>query len=90
MGVLKRKEERTETVTVRVPGSVKAELDRLREESDAAGFDLNATLSEAVIRMTRQVSEELRRVAGKSNGAQRPGRMNGLDRTAGVGDSKAV
>ena len=90
MGVLKRKEERTETVTVRVPGSVKAELDRLREESDAAGFDLNATLSEAVIRMTRQVSEELRRVAGKSNGVQRPGRMNGLDRTAGVGDSKAV
>jgi len=44
MGVLKRKEERTETVTVRVPGSVKAELDRLREETAAAGFDLNATL----------------------------------------------
>jgi hypothetical protein len=50
MGVLKRKEERSETVTVRVPGSMKAELDRLREETAAAGFDPNATLSEAVIR----------------------------------------
>jgi hypothetical protein len=39
MGILKRKDERTETVTVRVPASVKAELDRLREETGAAGFD---------------------------------------------------
>ena len=48
MGVLRKKEEPTETVTVRVPSRVKAELDRLREETGAAGFDLNATLSEAV------------------------------------------
>jgi hypothetical protein len=89
MGVLKRKEERTETVTVRVPGSVKAELDRLREESAAAGFDLNATLSEAVIRMTKQVREELHQVAGKANGASRPGRMNGFA-AAAVGDGKVV
>ncbi len=89
MGVLKRKEERSETVTVRVPGSVKAELDRLREETAAAGFDLNATLSEAVIRMTKQVREELHQVAGKANGARRPGRINGLA-AAAVGEGKVV
>ncbi len=75
MGVLKRKEERTETVTVRVPARVKAELDRLREETGTAGFDLNATLSDAVIRVTKQIREELRRVSTKANGASR---TNGL------------
>lgn len=89
MGVLKRKDERTQTVTVRVPGSVKAELDRLREETDAAGFDLNATLSEAVIRMTKQVREELHQVAGKANAGSRPGRLNGLA-AAAVTDGKAA
>ncbi len=75
MGVLRKKQERTETVTVRVPAPVKAELDRLREETGAAGFDLNATLSEAVIRVTKQIREELRQVSGKIKGA---GRSNGL------------
>jgi hypothetical protein len=75
MGVLKRKDERTQTITVRVPESIKAELDRLREESNAAGFDLNAMLSEAVIRVTKQIREELRKVSGKANGANR---SNGL------------
>ena len=43
MGVLKRKEEPSETITLRVPASVKAEIDRLRERTSEAGFDLNAT-----------------------------------------------
>ena len=59
MGVLRKKEERTETVTVRVPSRVKADLDRLREETSVAGFDLNATLSEAVVRVTKQIREEI-------------------------------
>jgi hypothetical protein len=75
MGVLKRKDERTQTITVRVPESIKAELDRLREESNAAGFDLNATLSDAVIRITRQVREELRQLGSKANVTSR---ANGL------------
>jgi hypothetical protein len=83
MGVLKRKEERTQTITVRVPESIKAELDRLREESNAAGFDLNATLSEAVIRITKQVREELRQFGGKANVTSR---ANGL----AVADGKAA
>ncbi len=83
MGVLRKKEERTETVTVRVPSRVKAELDRLREETNAAGFDLNATLSDAVVRVARQIREELRRVSAKTNGASR---ANGLS----VGDGGAA
>ncbi len=83
MGVLKRKEERTQTITVRVPESIKAELDRLREESNSAGFDLNATLSEAVVRITRQVREELRQLGSKANVTSR---ANGL----AVADGKAV
>jgi hypothetical protein len=42
MGVLKKKEERTETVTIRIASSVKAEIDQLRERAEATGFDLNA------------------------------------------------
>ena len=75
MGVLKKKGEPTETVTVRVRSRVKVELDRLREETSAAGFDLNATLSDAVVRVTQQIREELQRVRGKANGATR---SNGL------------
>ena len=45
MGVLKRREEPTETMTLRLPASVKAEIDRLRERAGEAGFDLNATIA---------------------------------------------
>src|SRR2546428_835766 len=48
MGVLKRKEEPSETITLRVPASVKAEIDRLRERTNEAGFDLNATICETI------------------------------------------
>jgi hypothetical protein len=65
MGVLKRKEERTATVTVRVPASVKAELDRLRHGLTAAGFDFNGSLTDCVVRLTRQMREELAQVSGK-------------------------
>src|SRR5262249_1335026 len=47
MGVLRKKDERTDTITVRVPSSIKAELDQLRERADVAGFDLNATMTES-------------------------------------------
>jgi hypothetical protein len=38
MGLLKRKEEKTEVISVRVPGSAKAELDELRQRAEAGGF----------------------------------------------------
>ena len=77
MGVLKRKEERTATITVRVPASIKAEFDRLRERADAAGFDLGATLAETLTRVAKQIREELERTEHKGGGA-RPLKLNGL------------
>jgi hypothetical protein len=77
MGVLKRKEERTGTITVRVPASVKAEFDQFRQRLDAAGFDLNATLGETLTRLAKQIREELEATERKSSGA-RPAKLNGL------------
>lgn len=81
MGVLKRKEEPTETITLRVPASVKAEIDRLRERTSEAGFDLNATICESIIRLTRQMRDEMDGLDGKTGGRERsrkPAKANGL------------
>ena len=64
---------------------MKAELDRLREETSTAGFDLNATLSDAVVRVTKQIREELRRVSGKANGATRTNGLAMRRRRSGIG-----
>ena len=86
MGVLKKKEERTETVTIRIASSVKAEIDQLRERAEATGFDLNATMSESLTRLVRQVREELDGIAAapnsRGNRARAP-HVNGLTRAAG-------
>ncbi len=81
MGVLKRKEEPTETISLRVPASVKAEIDRLRERTSEAGFDLNGTFCESIIRLTRQVREEMDALEGKTggkDGSRRSAKGNGL------------
>ena len=81
MGVLKRKDEPTETITLRVPASVKAEIDRLRERTTEAGFDLNATICESIIRLTRQMRDEMDGLDGKTAGrdrSQRPTKANGV------------
>ena len=86
MGVLKKKEERTETVTIRIASSVKAEIDQLRERAEATGFDLNATMSESLTRLIRQVREELDGIAEapnpRGNRARAP-HVNGLTRATG-------
>ena len=81
MGVLKRKEERTETITLRVPASVKAEIDRLRERTSEAGFDLNGTICESIIRLTRQVRDEMDGLEGRTggkDGSRSSAKTNGL------------
>ena len=96
MGVLKRKEEPVESITLRVPASVKAEIDRLRERASAAGFDLNATLCDSIVRLTRQMRDEMEaldRKAGGNDSSRKTGKPNGLahsDRTvaAGSGDGR--
>jgi len=85
MGVLKKKEERTETVTIRIPSSVKAEIDQLRERAEATGFDLNATMSESLTRLVKRVREELDGIAAPSTkgNRSRASHLNGLTRAAG-------
>ena len=86
MGVLKKKEERTETVTIRIASSVKAEIDQLRERAEATGFDLNATMSESLTRLVRQVREELDAIAAAPNSRvnrARPPHVNGQTRAGG-------
>ena len=67
MGLLKRKEEKSETIALRVPASLKMELEELRKRADAAGFDLTATVTESLARLARQVRSELDQSIGKSH-----------------------
>jgi hypothetical protein len=87
MGLLKLKEEKSETIAVRVPASLKAELEDLRKLADAAGFDLTATVIEALTRLTRQVRSELVGLAGKSS---RSRAMNGNEEGAGLANGRAA
>lgn len=59
MGVLKQREERTAVIALRVPSSLKAQLRVLRKRTDDAGFDLSATILDALTRLARQVRDEL-------------------------------
>ena len=71
MSALKRKAERTDTITLRIPTAVETEIDRLRPLADAQGFDVNASLVDAIVRCTKQIAEELnsytKRVQPKPN-----------------------
>jgi hypothetical protein len=65
VGLLKRKAEKMETIWVRVPISAKAKMAALRDRADGKGFDLTASLSDAVLRWMKQVAEELGEEPGK-------------------------
>ena len=76
MEILKRKQEPNKTLIIRVPASVKARLETLRKAADEAGYDVSATVSEAIIRLTDQIEQALK------GGRQKPIRertANGLD-----------
>ncbi len=59
MGVLKQREERTAVIALRAPSSLKAQLQVLRKRTDDAGFDLSATILEALTKLAKQVRDEL-------------------------------
>jgi hypothetical protein len=67
MAPLKRKAEKTDTISIRIPISVKDQMEMLRQLAEAKGFDLTASLSDAVIKWIRQVSEELQQHAAPDN-----------------------
>lgn len=81
MGVLKRKEERSAVIQVRVPASVKTQLEELRGTADEAGFDLSATITETITRLVKQVHDELDGSRGRINGEKRPIGTNGSARS---------
>lgn len=76
MGLLKRKEEKSETFALRIPASLKGELEELRKQADAAGFDLTATIMESLARLARQVRSELDESSGRSAVNGRSGKSN--------------
>jgi hypothetical protein len=78
MGLLKRKEEKSETIALRVPASLKIELEELRKRTDAAGFDLTATVTESLARLARQVRSELDQSSGRSQLNGRAAKPNGV------------
>ncbi len=59
MPVLKRKADRTTTISLRIPISLKGEIDHLRPLADANGFDVNVSLVDAISRCAKQMAEEL-------------------------------
>jgi hypothetical protein len=59
MSLLKRKQEKTATVSIRVPVSVKEQIDALRQHADARGLDLTGSLTDALVKWTKQAQEEL-------------------------------
>jgi hypothetical protein len=89
MGLLKRKEEKSETIALRVPASLKTELEELRKRTDAAGFDLTATITESLARIARQLRSELDGSTGRSAVNGRSGKSNGAAGTA-VSNGSAV
>jgi hypothetical protein len=59
MRVLKQREERTAVIALRVPSSLKAQFQVLRKRADDAGFDLSATILDALTRLAKQARDEL-------------------------------
>jgi len=58
MGVLKRKQE-SETITLKLPASLKREIEQLRTRAESGGFDLGETVTAAMWRLCKQIKAEL-------------------------------
>jgi hypothetical protein len=59
MKILKQKPEPTGTISIRVPASLKTELDALRTQCNDAGFDLGASLTDALVKLVKQIQAEI-------------------------------
>ena len=59
MKILKQKSEPTGTISIRVPVSLKTELDALRTQCNESGFDLGASLTDALVKMVKQIRIEI-------------------------------
>jgi hypothetical protein len=59
MALLKRKGERTSVASIRLPISAVQELHALRKLADDKGYDLNASMADALLKWLKQAREEL-------------------------------
>jgi hypothetical protein len=59
MALLKRKGERTSVASIRLPVSAVQELNTLRKLADDKGYDLNASMADALLKWLKQAREEL-------------------------------
>jgi hypothetical protein len=81
VALLQAKPEKTAVVGIRVPLSLKRLLDELRPVADQAGFDLSATLTEAIERAIKQIASELEALKPKERADKTPvTHVNGASR----------
>ena len=59
MGVLERKKDGTEVISVRIPTAIKAKLVELRRRANILGFNFNATLAGILSEGANRIHEEL-------------------------------
>ena len=76
MGVLERKKDGTEVISVRVPTAIKAKLVELRQRAHLLGFNFNATLSGILSDAAKQIHEELAKEEQKIGGGARTKRSS--------------
>jgi hypothetical protein len=69
MGVLERKKDGTEVISVRIPTAIKAKLVELRRRAHILGFNFNATLVRILSAGANQIHEELDNEEQKIRGA---------------------
>ena len=66
MALLKRKQEKTGIASLRLPMSALQELQTLRQLADDNGYDLNASMADALLKWMKQARDEL----GANNDAE--------------------
>lgn len=59
MGVLQRKKDGTEVISVRVPRAINTKLIELRRRAHLLGFNFNATLAGVLSEAAKQIHQEL-------------------------------
>jgi hypothetical protein len=77
MGVLQRKKDGTEVISVRVPRAIHEQLIELRRRSHLLGFNFNATLAGVLGDAAKQIHQELANEEQKIHGVARTARLPG-------------
>jgi hypothetical protein len=75
MGVLQRKKDGTEVISVRVPRAINAKLIELRRRAHLLGFNFNATLAGVLTEGAKQIHQELAKAEQQIGGVTRANRL---------------